>query len=120
MRNINKKIAVTEKVSITAMYSPILTDSASSFLFYEQCALCAFLEHGEIEISNNQVENAIRPLVVGRKNWLFSDTPEGAEASAIVYSLIETAKPMVSMWNGICCTSSLYCRIALLPIQWLM
>lgn len=54
--------------------------------------LCAFLEHGEIEISNNQVENAIRPLVVGRKNWLFSDTPEGAKASAIVYSLIETAK----------------------------
>lgn len=54
--------------------------------------LCAFLEHGEIEISNNQVENAIRPLVVGRKNWLFSDSPEGAEASAIMYSLIETAK----------------------------
>lgn len=54
--------------------------------------LCAFLDYGEIEISNNQVENAIRPLVVGRKNWLFSDTPEGAEASAVVYSLIETAK----------------------------
>jgi len=54
--------------------------------------LCAFLDHGEIEISNNQVENAIRPLVVGRKNWLFSDTPQGAEASAIIYSLIETAK----------------------------
>lgn len=54
--------------------------------------LCAFLEHVEIEISNNQVENAIHPLVVGRKNGLFSDTPEGAEASAIVYSLIETAK----------------------------
>ena len=54
--------------------------------------LCAFLEHGEIEISNNQVENAIRPLVVGRKNWLFSDTPEGAEASATIYSLLETAK----------------------------
>lgn len=54
--------------------------------------LCAFLEHGEIEISNNQVENAIRPAVIGRKNWLFCDTPEGAEASAIVYSVIETAK----------------------------
>ena len=38
MRNINKKMAVTEKVSITAMYSPIQTDSAISFLFYEQCA----------------------------------------------------------------------------------
>ena len=54
--------------------------------------LCAFLEHGEIEISNNQVENAIRPFVVGRKGWLFADTPQGAEASAIIYSLMETAK----------------------------
>ena len=54
--------------------------------------LCAFLEHGEIEISNNQVENAIRPFVIGRKGWLFADTPRGAEASAIIYSLMETAK----------------------------
>ena len=54
--------------------------------------LCAFLEHGEIEISNNQVENAIRPFVIGRKGWLFADTPQGAEASAIIYSLMETAK----------------------------
>ena len=37
-------------------------------------------------------ENAIRPFVVGRKNWLFAGTPEGAEASALLYSLIETAK----------------------------
>ena len=54
--------------------------------------LCTFLDHGEVEISNNQVENAIRPFVVGRKGWLFSDTPEGAEASAVIYSLMETAK----------------------------
>ena len=54
--------------------------------------LYAFLEHGEIEISNNQVENAIRPFVVGRKGWLFADTLQGAEASAIIYSLMETAK----------------------------
>ena len=54
--------------------------------------LYAFLEHGEIEISNNQVENAIRPFVVGRKEWLFADTLQGAEASAIIYSLMETAK----------------------------
>ena len=51
-----------------------------------------FLYHGEIEISNNQVENAIRPFVIGRKGWLFADTPQGAEASAIIYSLMETAK----------------------------
>jgi len=37
-------------------------------------------------------ENAIRPFVIGRKAWLFSDTPKGAHASAIHYSLIETAK----------------------------
>jgi len=54
--------------------------------------LCAFLDHGEIEISNNQVENAIRPIVVGRKNWLFCDTQAGASASVVIYSVLETAK----------------------------
>ena len=54
--------------------------------------LSAFLEHGEVDISNNFAENAIRPFVVGRKNWLFSDTAKGAESSAIVYTLVETAK----------------------------
>ena len=58
----------------------------------QKAHLCAFLEHGEIEISNNQVENAIRSFVVGRKGWLFADTPQGAGASAIIYSLMETAK----------------------------
>ena len=55
-------------------------------------ALNAFLEYGEVDISNNLAENAIRPFVIGRKNWLFCDTPKGAEASAAVYSLVETAK----------------------------
>ena len=54
--------------------------------------LCAFLDHGEIEISNNQVENAIRPIVVGRKNWLFCDTQVGVNASVIVFTVLETAK----------------------------
>ena len=54
--------------------------------------LCAFLYHGEVEASNNQVENAQRGVVVGRKNWLFCDTPKGAEASVIAYSILETAK----------------------------
>ena len=51
-----------------------------------------FLLHGEVDISNNIAENTIRPFVVGRKNWLFCDTPKGAEASAVVYTLVETAK----------------------------
>ena len=54
--------------------------------------LCTFLDYGEIEISNNQVKNAIRPIVVGRKNWLFSDTQDGTDASMKVFSLVETAK----------------------------
>ena len=54
--------------------------------------LNAFLEHGEVDISNNPAENAIRPFVVGRKNWLFCDTPKGAESSTIVYTMVETAK----------------------------
>ena len=54
--------------------------------------LSHFLEDPSIAIDNNRAENAIRPFVVGRKNWLFSDTPGDATASARLYSLIETAK----------------------------
>ena len=54
--------------------------------------LMAYLDNGEVPISNNLAENAIRPFALGRKNWLFCDTPKGAEASAIVYSLVESAK----------------------------
>ena len=43
-------------------------------------------------MDNNLVENAIRPFAVGRKNWLFNNSPEGAHAAAFIYSLIETAK----------------------------
>lgn len=54
--------------------------------------LSAFLLDGRIELSSNRVENAIRPFAVGRKNWLFSDTVAGAQASAVAYSVIETAR----------------------------
>ena len=51
-----------------------------------------YLEDGRCSFSNNLSENAIRPFTLGRKNWLFSDTPKGAEASATVYTLVEMAK----------------------------
>jgi len=54
--------------------------------------LMVYVEDGRLQPDNNLVENAIRPFVVGRKNWLFSATPDGAHASAALYSLIETAK----------------------------
>ena len=47
---------------------------------------------GRLEISNNRAERSIKPFVIGRKNWLFSNTPNGAKASAIYYSLIVTAR----------------------------
>ena len=54
--------------------------------------LCRYTEDGRLRPDNNLAENAVRPFVVGRKNWLFSAHPRGAEASATIYSLIETAK----------------------------
>ena len=51
-----------------------------------------YLEHGEAAIDNNRAERAIKPFVIGRKNWLFANTRSGAHASALLYSLIETAK----------------------------
>lgn len=54
--------------------------------------LLVYLDDGRLKIDNNYTENKIRPFVIGRKNWLFSDTEKGAEASAAIYSMIETAK----------------------------
>lgn len=54
--------------------------------------LICYCEEGHLPISNILAENAIRPFVIGRKAWLFADTPKGAHASGIFYSLIETAK----------------------------
>lgn len=54
--------------------------------------LKAFLMDGRIEIDNNPAENAIRPSVIGRKNWLYSVSEAGAKANAICLSIAETAK----------------------------
>jgi len=51
-----------------------------------------YLEDGHLNIDNNRVERAVKPFVIGRKNWLFSNTANGARASAMLYSIIETAK----------------------------
>jgi len=51
-----------------------------------------YMLDGRLEISNNRAERSIKPFVIGRKNWIFCNTPGGARASAVYYSLIETAK----------------------------
>ena len=54
--------------------------------------LTRYLEDGRLELSNNRAERSMKPFVMGRKNWLFANTPGGAQASSVIYSLIETAK----------------------------
>ena len=76
----------------------------------QKAALTVFVEHGDVPISNNLAENAIRPFAVGRKNWLFCDTVKGAESSAIVYTMVETAKA-----NGIDPYDYLFYVLSVLP-----
>ena len=54
--------------------------------------LIRYTEDGYLNIDNNRAERAVKPFVIGRKNWLFSNTASGAKASAMMYSLVETAK----------------------------
>lgn len=51
-----------------------------------------YVDDGNLKIDNNRAERAIKPFVIGRKNWLFSNTDRDAKASPILYSIIETAK----------------------------
>jgi len=68
------------------------TYTAINYTLNQWLKLIRYCEDGRLNISNAPAENAIRPFVIGRKAWLFADTPKGAHASAIHYSLIETAK----------------------------
>ncbi len=67
-------------------------DRAVTYIQNRRSDLMTYLEDGRCSFSNNLSENAIRPFTVGRKNWLFCDTPNGAQASAIVYTMVEMAK----------------------------
>ena len=68
------------------------TGKALVYLHNQWEKLLRYLDDGRLSIDNNATERAIKPFVVGRKNWLFADTVSGAKASANLYSLIETAK----------------------------
>lgn len=67
-------------------------NKALTYARNRQDILMAYLEDGRCSLSNNMSENSIRPVVVGRKNWLFSDTMDGAEASMGIYTIVEMAK----------------------------
>lgn len=67
-------------------------DRACTYIRNRRQHLSTYLEDGRCSFHNNLSENSIRPFTVGRKNWLFSDTPNGAEANAVIYTMVEMAK----------------------------
>lgn len=66
--------------------------NAANYVHGQQKYLARYLLDGRLEISNNRAERSIKPFVIGRKNFLFANTARGAKASAVMYSLVETAK----------------------------
>jgi transposase len=69
-----------------------LLGKAVHYAWSQRKYLERYLIDGRLEISNNRAERSIKPFVIGRKNWLFANTPNGAKASAVYYSLIVTAR----------------------------
>ena len=67
-----------------------LLGKALHYLHSQWSKLMLYVTHGAYPIDNNACENSIRPFVIGRRNWLFSDTVAGAQASANLYSLLQT------------------------------
>jgi transposase len=79
-------------VSLTQVAPTSLIGKALGYVGKQWATLTVYCEDGRLDIDNNAVERAIRPFVIGRNNWIFADTVNGAKASANLYSLIETAK----------------------------
>jgi transposase len=96
----NKALAEKDKLIvhswITKLFPQVLPGSligkAITYTLDNWEQLVTYVDNPECVPSNNMEENAIRPFAIGKKNWLFCATPAGAEASAIIYSLIESAK----------------------------
>lgn len=85
---------IRQRVEATAprVLPKSLLGKAITYMRRQWPQLVRYIEHGETAIDNNTAERAIKPFVIGRKNWLFANTSAGARASATLYGLIETAK----------------------------
>ena len=83
---------VKEQIKTCNVLPKSETGEGLSYSINQEKYLRAFLDNRDIPIDNSACERAIRPFCVGRKNWNVIDTVEGAQASAIVYSIAETAK----------------------------
>ncbi len=95
---LNKSRLILDKFKDWLKYqSPRVTPKSALGKAIQYCRnqwdkLETFLLDGRLEIDNNRGERSIKPFVIGRKNWMFSNTPKGATSSATIYSVVETAK----------------------------
>ena len=78
--------------SISQVLPESLLGKAIDYALNQWNNFIRYCEDGRIDVDNNRSERAIKPFVIGRKAWLMSQTANGAQASAILYSVIETAK----------------------------
>ena len=96
VKRLEQSKAVTDAFFAWVSNTPALPKSALGralhYALEQRPLLETFYLDGRLEISNNMAERSIKPFVIGRKNWLFSCSPKGAETSAVIYSIIETAK----------------------------
>ena len=84
------KTRLEQKITQASPDSPIA--AAISYTLKQWNKLMNYHQDERLEIDNNASERAIKHFAVGRKNWLFSDSTDGANASAIIYSLLETCR----------------------------
>jgi transposase len=97
VRNVRSRAVLDKlRVWLDDMEAKVLPKSALggavTYCRKQWSKLNTFLLDGRLEIDNNRSERAIKPFVIGRKNWLFANTVRGANSSAVIYSLVETAK----------------------------
>ncbi|MDY5389402.1 transposase, partial [Cloacibacillus porcorum] len=96
VKRLEQSKAVTDAFFAWASNTPALPKSALGralhYALEQRPLLETFYLDGRLEISNNMAERSIKQFVIGRKNWLFSCSPKGAETSAVIYSIIERAK----------------------------
>ena len=100
-RKRKRNLEIKPKVNAFFAWAKQLIDSGSvsgqtaaglQYCLNQEQYLRVFLRYGDVPMDNNAAERAIRPFTLGRKNWVNIDTVNGAKASAIIYSLVETAK----------------------------
>lgn len=83
---------IVRGLGFVAILQYLQARTAMDYTLNQWDTLVGYCERGDMNISNAEAENAIRPFALGRRAWLFADTSQGAKASATCYSLIETAK----------------------------